>query len=102
MDKTDKVKKMLSRGDPKLNLKQYKEGSFKTNEEKLEEIVDAFNIVAMGSDHCKVKELAEYLTGSDGKVETKRRYIYQVLQDCESDFVLKNGVISKVKKEGKK
>ena len=68
MDKTDKVKKMLSRGDPKLNLKQFKEGSFKTNEEKLEEFEDAFNIVSMGSNNCKVIELAEYLAEDGEKV----------------------------------
>ena len=102
MDKTDKVKKMLSRGDPKLNLKQFKDGSFKTNEDKLEEIEDAFNIVAMGSDSCDVKDIVEYLSGNGDKPDTIRRKLYRTIKEIESDFVIKDGVIFKGRKEGKK
>ena len=72
------------------------------NEEKLEEFEDAFNIVSMGSNNCKVIELAEYLAEDGEKVETKRRYIYRILKEIESDFVIKDGVIFKGRKEGKK
>ena len=102
MDKTDKVKKMLSRGDPKLNLKQFKDGSFKTNEDKLEKIEDAFNIVAMGSGSCDVKDIVEYLSGNGDKPDTIRRKLYRTIKEIESDFVIKDGVIFKGRKEGKK
>ena len=102
MDKTEKVKKMLSRGDPKLNLKQFKDGSIKTNEDKLEEIEDAFNIVAMGSDSCDVKDIVEYLSGNGDKPDTIRRKLYRTIKEIESDFVIKDGVIFKGRKEGKK
>ena len=46
----------------RLILKQFKEGSFKTNEDKLEEIEDAFNI-EIDTDNAKavatVKDLVE-------------------------------------------
>ena len=93
---------MLSRGDPKLNLKQFKDGSIKTNEDKLEEIEDAFNIVAMGSDSCDVKDIVEYLSGNGDKPDTIRRKLYRTIREIESDFVIKDGVIFKGRKEGKK
>ena len=72
IDHTDAVKKMLSRGDPRANLKQYKDGSAKTPDEKLGIIEDAFNIVAMGENECKVSDLAEYLAEDKNKVPAKK------------------------------
>lgn len=99
IDHTDAVKKMLSRGDPRANLKQYKDGAVKTSDEKLDIIEDAFNIVAMGQNECKVMDVAEYLAEDKDKVQSKRKWIYRAVKEIPDDFIIEDGVIKRVKIE---
>ena len=90
---------MLSRGDPRANLKQYKDGAVKTSDEKLDIIEDAFNIVAMGQNECKVMDVAEYLAEDKDKVQSKRKWIYRAVKEIPDDFIIEDGVIKRVKNE---
>lgn len=102
LDETDQVKKMLSKGDPKANLKQYKEGKVKSNDEKLDLLDNAFDVVSMGSEACTVAELAEFLAEDKDQVAAKKRWVYRTLKEFEDEYSLEDGVVKRVKSEVKK
>ena len=92
------LNKSFSRGDPKGNLKQYKDGSVLTDEEKLQMLNEALDIVGMGTREAKVTEIVKYLEDDPAKQENRRKKIYEwVKKIFPGKFVIDRGVLKDFK-----
>lgn len=96
LDEAGDLKNSYGRGDPRNNLKQNKDGSVKTQEEKDEILIDAFDAVSMGRSAVHIKELAVYLAKSADKVESKRSELYKWIEKSKVFTVDKGQVTWKV------
>lgn len=90
LDNKGLLAKVYAEGDTRSNLKQNKEGSTKTKDEKVDLLYDAFEVVAMGRDEVPVSDIAEYLAESPDKVESKRRAIYRWVKEIQG-FEISDG-----------
>lgn len=89
--------KSFSRGDPRSNLKQYKDGSAMTDEEKLNLLNDALDIVGMGTREAKVTEIVKFIEDDPSKHDSKRKAIYDWVKKLfPGKFVIEKGVLKDV------
>ncbi len=89
VDETGALDNVYVHGDSRKNLKQNKNGTAKTLDEKETEIIEAFNIISAGLDEVKVTEVAQYLAGDNASVESKRKYIYEVAKQTDKFTITK-------------
>jgi len=94
LDDTGALKNSYGRGDPRRNLKQNKDGTGKTQEEKDELMESAFEIVSMGREAVPVMELAEYMAENAEKAKSKRVELYRWLKKSEM-FSVENGQVKR-------
>ena len=98
IDDKDILRNSFSRGDPRGNLKQYKDGSAMTTEEKLETLNNALDMVGMGSRKAKVTEIVKYFEDDPAKYDTKRKQIYTWVKELfPGKFVIEKGVLKDLK-----
>ncbi len=88
----------FSRGDPRGNLKQFKDGSAMTTDEKFELLNDALDVVGMGKREAKVTEIVKYLEEDPDKYDSLRKMIYKWVKDLlPGKFVIKKGFLKDLK-----
>ena len=94
VDDKDILKNSFSRGDPRQNLKQYKEGTATTIEDKLETLNNALDLVGMGKREAKVTEIVKCFEDDPAKYDTKRKQIYTWVKELfPGKFVIEKGVL---------
>ena len=98
IDEKGTLNKSFSRGDPRANLRQYKDGSAMTTEEKLETLNNALDVVGMGTRAAKVTEIVKYFEDDPTKYDTKRKQIYTWVKELfPGKFVIERGVLKDLK-----
>lgn len=100
LDEEGALKNCYGRGDPRHNLKQNKDGTAKTQEEKDDLMREAFEAVSMGNETVPVMELAEFMADDPEKVKSKKTELYRWIK-ASKVFSVKDGRVSMTSPDGK-
>ena len=88
------LKNSFARGDPRANLKQYKEGTALTIDEKIAILDTALDVVGFGKRRAHVRDIAIYIEKEPSKFETRRKMIYKWVNEMSPiKFVIEDGVL---------
>ena len=89
--------KSFSQGDPRKNLIQYKDKTALTDNEKLQLLNDALDIIGMGKREAKVRDIVNYIEDDPTKYETRRKAIYEWVKKLfPGKFMIDNGVLKDI------